>query len=342
VALPSLQTLKSRVSRWENGHSVPDEFYRQLLREALGMDDRELGFTPEAEEPLAPAADELHLRLALSKRTDGALLEALRAQTEAIRVQDREFGAGLLLEQMRGHVRNLEAHLSHTVFDAGRRPIAHILADAAALAGWQALDVGALDQAWRSFESSSAASRQAGDQSLYAFARLEQAQVLTELELPAAAADLAETIWLEVGDAATPAVRCWMAAATAEMLAVADRREDALRMIGVAESLAGGISRDRPSYLVFDTTHLNRWIGHSLVQLDDSGAEQVLKDAQTAMDASFTRASASLTLDLAAAVLLRDDQQQSNDLLARGEALAKKVGSRRQLRRAQQLRAAAS
>src|SRR6476659_2918325 len=98
IALPSLETLKSRVSRWENGHSVPDEFYRQLLREAFGMDDHELGFSLDADEPLAAAVDELHLRLAFSKATDGALLDALRAQTEAIRLQDREFGAGLLLE----------------------------------------------------------------------------------------------------------------------------------------------------------------------------------------------------------------------------------------------------
>jgi hypothetical protein len=237
-------------------------------------------------------------------------------------------------------VRNLEAHLSHTVFDTGRRPVARILADASALAGWQALDVGAVDQAWRSFETSTAASRQAGDQSLYAFARLEQAHVLTELERPAAAADLAESIWLEVRGSATPAVRCWMAAATAEMFAGDGRREEALRMIGVAESLAGGIADDRPPYLVFDATHLHRWIGHSLVQLRDPGAEQVLTDVEAAMDASFTRASASLTLDLAAAVLLRDDRQQSGDLLSRGEALARKVGSRRQLRRAQKLRAA--
>ena len=37
--LPTLETMKSRVSRWENGHATPDDFYRQLLREAFGMDD---------------------------------------------------------------------------------------------------------------------------------------------------------------------------------------------------------------------------------------------------------------------------------------------------------------
>jgi hypothetical protein len=332
--------LKSRVSRWENGHAIPDEFYRQLLREALGMDDRELGFEVNIDEPLAAAADELQLRLALGKAPESSLLEALRSQTDAIRVQDREFGAGLLLEQMRAHVRNLESHLSHTVFDASRRPLARILADASALAGWQALDVGGVDQAWRSFEVATAASRSAGDPSLFAFARLEQAHVLAELALPGPAADLAEATWTEVGEGATPAVRCWMAAATAEMLATDERRDAALRMISEAESRAARLDDGRPSYLVFDETHLRRWIGHSLVQLKDPAAESLLREVVAEMDASFIRASASLTLDLATAVLQRDEQSEGNELLGQGEALARKVGSRRQLRRAQRLRVA--
>ena len=45
--------------------------------------------------------------VSLAKAPDGALVDALRTQTEAVRVQDREFGAGLLLEQMHGHLRSL-------------------------------------------------------------------------------------------------------------------------------------------------------------------------------------------------------------------------------------------
>lgn len=92
--LPDPATVKSRVSRWENGHSKPDDFYRQLLREAFGMDDRELGF--EWPSPVLPtSAEDLQVRLTLGKQVDGDLIAALQAQTEAIRVQDRQFGAGL-------------------------------------------------------------------------------------------------------------------------------------------------------------------------------------------------------------------------------------------------------
>jgi transcriptional regulator with XRE-family HTH domain len=342
VTLPTRETLKSRVSRWENGHAKPDDFYRQLLREALGMDDRELGWDMGAtDESIAVAAAELQMHLATAQRVDGALVGALRSQTEAIRLQDRQYGAGLLLEQMRGHVQNLERHLSHTVFEGARKPLAQLLADAAALAAWQALDVGAVEQAWRSFETATAASRQAEDPALYAFARLEQAHVLTELGQASTAADLAECVWREVGVATAPAMRCWMAAATAEMLAGDCRREEALAMILRAEGDADRLAeRDKPPYLVFNQTHLERWIGHTLVELRDPSGEDRLRRVSAEMDGSFVRASASLTLDLAAAVQQRGEQTETSLLLSKGEALAHKVGSRRLLRRAQKLRAA--
>jgi hypothetical protein len=99
-----------------------------------------------------------------------------------------------------------------------------------------------------------------------------------------------------------------MAAATAEMPAADERRDAALRMIAEAESCADGIEDGPRPYLVFDATHLRRWIGHSLVELKDPAAERILREVQTEMDSSFTRASASLTLDLASTVLLRSAQ----------------------------------
>src|SRR5512145_651303 len=80
VTLPSRETLKSRVSRWENNHAKPDDFYRQLLREALGLDDRELGFGQEHDGSVIPAADELLAVLNASPTPDLTLLEALKTQ----------------------------------------------------------------------------------------------------------------------------------------------------------------------------------------------------------------------------------------------------------------------
>ena len=338
--LPSRETMKSRVSRWENGHVKPDEFYRRLLREALGMDDRELGFEVYVDEPTVVAADELLAKLAADPAVDDNLLGALRAQTDAIRRQDRQYGAGTLLEQMRIHVDNVETHLSHTVFESARRPLAVVLADAAALAGWQALDVVATDQAWRSFETASGAARQAEDPALYAFARMEQAHVLTELEQPGTAADLAESVWSETHSAVAPVVRCWLAAATAEMLAGHARGGDALAMIARAESEADAFEDDRPPYLVFNAVHLDRWIGHTLVKLADPAAERRLRQAADDMDGSFMRASASLQLDLYCALTQNGQKDEASEHLRRAEQLARTIGSRRQLARLRRLRAA--
>ena len=342
VKLPSRETLKSRVSRWENNHARPDDFYRQLLREALGLDDRELGYAEVTPLDLGvTATEELTSRIQLATDVDATLVEALTAQTEAVRLQDRQYGAGPLLEQMRGHVDNIESHLTHAVFESSRRPLARHLADAAALTGWQALDLGGLAQAWRYFELAIRAAQQAGDPALYAFARLEQAQVLADLGQPAEAAALAQEVWNQAQSQVVPAVRCWMAAATAEMLAIGGNGRSARSMLTCAETAADSLEGERPAYLVFNATHLDRWVGHTLVILGDTAAEERLRQADEGMDGAFTRASASLKLDLANALLGTAERDEALALIAEGEQLARRVGSRRQLLRASQLRAGA-
>lgn len=338
--LPSRETLKSRVSRWENGRARPDEFYRRLLREAFGLDDRELGFARDVEGGSAPAVDELRARLVLDCGTDGTLLDALRAQTESIRLQDRQFGARALLEQMRAHVANIEQHLDHRVFDSTRRPLAQLLADAAALAGWQALDLGAIDQAWRFFEIATRAAQQAQDPALYAFSRVEQAQVLVELNLPRAAAELVQSTCDRGRALVSPGVHCWLAAAAAEMHAAAGQAEESRRSLSDAEDHVDQLDGDLPPYLVFNRDHLERWFGHTLTILGDPAAERALRSAANVMDQTFNRAKANLHVDLAATLLARGDRDEAADALRRAELLAMRLGSRRLLSRVRDLRPA--
>lgn len=339
-SLPSRETLKARISRWENHHAVPDEFYRRLLREAFGLDDHELGFVEVALDVQATAIEELRIRLVTDPAPDENLLAALASQTDAVRRQDRQYGAGRLLEQMRVHVANVEQHLASTAMDSARRPLAYVLADAAALTAWQALDLGAADQAWRFFDLASSAARLAGDGELYAFARLEQAHVLVDLGSPRSAADLATSTWESHHRQVSPAVRCWLAAAVAEMLAAADEPQAAREMIATAEGRVDALKGERPPYLVFDAVHLDRWIGHSLVLLGDPEAPPRLRAAANEMDASFIRARAALHLDLAASLLRAEILDEARAELSIAERMARKVGSRRQLARALSLRAA--
>jgi transcriptional regulator with XRE-family HTH domain len=102
--------MRTAVSRWENGHVVPEVHYRRLLCDIIGTTEEELGFartTPGS--PASSTSDEdLRSRIASSSRVDGALITLLQTQTDTIRRLDRRLGAPVLLDQMRAHVVTLE------------------------------------------------------------------------------------------------------------------------------------------------------------------------------------------------------------------------------------------
>ena len=125
-----------------------------------------------------------------------------------------------------------------------------------------------------------------------------------------------------------------------QMLAGDGRRYDALAMIARAESEICDVEEERPPYLVFNATHLERWIGHTLVKLGDPAAASRLLHAAQDMDGSFTRASASLHLDLYCALIQQGRRDEASEHLRQAEQLARTVGSRRQLARLRKLRAA--
>lgn len=81
-----------------------------------------------------------------------------------------------------------------------------------------------------------------------------------------------------------------MAAATAEMLANGSDGRSARSMLTLGETAVNSLQGARPAYLVFNATHLDRWIGHTLVILGDTAAEQRPRQADEGMDGSFTRA----------------------------------------------------
>lgn len=337
LSMPNRESLKTAISRWENGHHVPHEPYAEILAEIYETTPAGLGFSGVREIPL-PAVGEFSARLSAETRLDASLQEALHAQTEAIRLQDREYGAGLLLEQMRAHVANIEHHLSHSVFDAVRRPLAQELADASALAGWQALDLGEIEPAWRFLDTAIRAAHEAKDPALLAFAQVQKAEVLVDLGQFDAAAQLSEAVWGEARRRVGRGVQCWLAAAAAELYAGAGQGTEARAMLTRAQSASRSMA-DLPPYLVFDEAHLDRWIGHSLVLLGDKAAEGSLRRAAADMDGSFTRAQAALEVDLARTLRDRGEHEEATAHASRAKSLAIKVRSRRQLERLRRLQA---
>src|SRR5215203_1991385 len=91
IAIMSPASLKTKLSRWENGHEavgLPE--YRRLFREIYGRTDAELGFPIDNGTPRP--ADELRARLAAARTIDPATITAFRAQIDATRRLDRQFG----------------------------------------------------------------------------------------------------------------------------------------------------------------------------------------------------------------------------------------------------------
>jgi hypothetical protein len=89
IATPA--SLKTKLSRWENGKEQPSETYQRLFREIYGRTNTELGFPDEPEED--PEATELRARLAVARTVDRETVEIFRHQVDHARHLDRRFGA---------------------------------------------------------------------------------------------------------------------------------------------------------------------------------------------------------------------------------------------------------
>lgn len=295
------KSLRTALSRWENGHNGPDRQYRRLFSEIYGLTDVELGFgvDPVPVSDLTEVDLELRQRIAAAARVDRGTVEILQAQTDNIRRLDRRLGAPVLLDQMTAHVTTLRQLLRHAVLDSTRQPIAATLADAAALAGWQALDVGAISRAWECYEIAGEAGRISGCPELLAHARGEQSYALLDLGQPVQALHLVRQARHEAGTAIPVRMTSWLWSAEAELAAAAGLDTDARHALDHATAaLPAGPAEDPDlPYLSLDEHHLTRWRGSALARLGDSEAIDQLGRALAGMPAEYIRATSGLHID---------------------------------------------
>lgn len=331
VAPPDPDTLRITISRWENGHQRPDEVSRRVLRHLYGLSHADLDAPAPA--PLAGAAAELAARLSSSARVDDGLVSLFAENTHILRIRDRQFGAATLLDQMSGHVEEIRTYLDHSLNPDVRAGLARVLADAGALAGWQALDAGDPKRAWALYILARQAALEAGDRVLLAHALGEQAYVLLEAGRAGDARQL-------IGHAAAlgphpPLLEAWLAAAEGEFAAAeGDTRSvhDAFNRARIA--LPSDVPDGSLPFLTLDDAHLSRWRGSALARLGDPEAITDLTAALKAIDGGpFVRAQASLHTDLATAYAAAGDRDSARAHLKAARQLAAEVGSRRLLSR---------
>ena len=322
--------------RIADGLGMPDH-----ARILLGLSPRQLTTStpPRGTAPVSSGQDaELLRQITAARGIDSTVVRVLQGETDNIRLLDRRLGAPAVAGKLEAHISHIETGLRYSLRPGNREQLAQVLADASALAGWQAIDMGRLPRAWAHFERATAAAREAGDPCLLAFAAGEQAYVLLDLHRPAEALAMVRAAYDETHAAIPHQVRGWLRAAEAEMAAAAGEEPICREALDhAAREVGHGPAGEDLPYLALNDAHLARWRGNCLVTFGDPQTADDLSTALAAMGDGFTRAEASLRCDLAAALHVRGEQDEAKQHLRKARELAQVTGSARQRRRIRDL-----
>lgn len=175
-------SLKTQLSRWENGHATPAPEHRALLAELYGRSATELGLLPPDPGPGPAAAAADRLRAAVGAAAlDGEALGLLTAQVRATAGLDHRLGATAAHGALAAQVEHLRTLLEHCLHPERGAALAALLAEAAVLAGDQERDRAVPDRAWSQYAVAADAARRAGRPDLVATARDRQARLLGEV-----------------------------------------------------------------------------------------------------------------------------------------------------------------
>jgi transcriptional regulator with XRE-family HTH domain len=140
--IASWASMKTRISKWENGHVVPDEFNRRLLAAVFGVDEDALGYTESAGPVLAPPDSSMVPALAVSADVVTFLEGMFSKYAEA----DRLLGPRAVLGVVREQCRMVE-NLCSSAREPIRSELLRVGAQYFELGGWLAQDSGDLDAA---------------------------------------------------------------------------------------------------------------------------------------------------------------------------------------------------
>ncbi|GAA2926215.1 hypothetical protein GCM10020221_22710 [Streptomyces thioluteus] len=298
MRVASDESLDRMVREWESGRRPLVGEYLTLFCDVYESTAVALGaFPDDAKGPDEDEVAEFKRELLAARSADISLVKLLESQTENLRQLDRRLGASALLPQIQGHVAQMEGLLRNGVVAGARQLTAAALSDAAALAGWQALDLGRYRDAWNLHEIAKNAAREAGSSVLLTHATAQQACILLDLNQPVEALQLVQQAQ-ELGKNRLPALMAtWISASEAEVQAVLGNDKECRRALQRAdESLPSDATNPEMPFLFLAGPHLVRWRGACLAQLGALEAVEDLSRALGSMEPGFTRAEAGTTL----------------------------------------------
>jgi hypothetical protein len=315
----------------------------RLLERIFDMNIGELLTEPSQPAPAEDPGAELRQRIHTSNRIDDGVFDLLQDQLTALRRLDRQLGAVVAHEEVRAKTSQVQHLFDHSLTGGVRQRLAVLLSELRALAGWQALDLGKATDAWHHYEQAKAAARESGNIPHEAHAEAEQAFVLLDIKETAKAVDLLTAIRERASTKCPSRLRSWLAAAHGEALAANDQRDSSLRSFDTAaEALPANVPDEAGPYIALNGVHLARWRGHALARFAGADAVETLTNALARLDPTFKRAETSLRVDLALAFQATGEPGAARDQLDQAQCLSNNIGSARQHRRIEHLRAIAN
>ncbi|MEU8175373.1 helix-turn-helix domain-containing protein [Microbispora hainanensis] len=346
---------QGRISQLMRGQrQVTDLEVYERIAAGLGLPDHArmlLGLAPlDIASPTGNHGDEhqeqtaeLTARIEAAAAIDSTMVMILSTDTNNLRLLDRRLGSAAIADKMRAQISQIERAHRHAIRPGIRVKLAHVLSETAALAGWQAIDTCALNDAWDYHERAIAAARETDDPALLAYACGQQAYVLADLGRPAEATELLQYTRASYDRRVPSHLRTWLAAAEAEAAAVlGDETTCRTALDQAAALLPEGDADPSLPYVSLNRHHLARWRGNCLVRFGDPETVEDLRSALAGMDGTYNRAEAGLRCDLAHALLAMGELDAAQPHLYRAEQLATMIGSRRHARRINELTRAAT
>ncbi|MGY2876464.1 transcriptional regulator with XRE-family HTH domain [Marmoricola sp. URHA0025 HA25] len=183
IGPPTRASLKTQVSRWENGHIEPDDLYSSLLAEVYGTTPADLGLRSQSTlwEPRAGALG----------RPSAELVESLRGVLNEYTRTDNAVGPGHLIGLSVQHVVELQ-QLALNARGSLRGEIMALCSRFAEFAGWLCQDAGDLLEAERWTDRALDFIEGSDDAQARAYLLMRKSAVAAERGEPLRAVNLAE------------------------------------------------------------------------------------------------------------------------------------------------------
>ncbi|MBO4240304.1 MULTISPECIES: helix-turn-helix domain-containing protein [Pseudonocardia] len=174
-------SLKTQLSRWENGHAVPDAAHRALLAELYDSTPAGLGLADATGPDTLDGAARLRAALERAAAVGEEELDLLRAQWAATTALDDRLGTAAAHDAVAAVVAQLREPAAHARDPRRVRALTGLLAAAALRLGDQERDRAAPDRAWAAYVEAESAALRAGDPGTADEARLRRERLLAEL-----------------------------------------------------------------------------------------------------------------------------------------------------------------